>query len=127
MVKQRRRRRRKKSKKTYQYGSGAPKLPYPIYTAPYYQRGYGLPEFWKCSVVPLWHKIRKPLSKALTFGGRVLHDQAHKGYSLSKAVGSNLPELIGNNIKPKKKPTHGRRKTGVKQKGRGGNIQDIFS
>ena len=112
MVKQRRRR-RKKSKKTYQYGSGAPKLPYPIYTAPYYQRGYGLPEFWKRSVVPLWHKIRKPLSKALTFGGRVLHDQAHKGYSLSKAVGSNLPELIGNNIKPKKKPTHGRRKTGV--------------
>ena len=126
------RRRRKKVNARRQYGSGIDKLPYPTFAAPYYQRGYGLPEFWKRSIIPLWEKIRKPLSKALIFGGRVLHDQAHKGHSLSQAVGSNLPNLFGKadasnaNIKTKSKLINSRRKGAVKKK-RQASKTDIFS
>ena len=77
-----------------QYGSGM-KSPYSTYSAPYYhQQGNGLPEFWKRSVIPLWQKIRGPLSKAMIFGGRVLRDQSRTGEPLSQAVGSNLGKLL---------------------------------
>ena len=104
-----------------QYGSGM-KSPYSTYSAPYYhQQGNGLPEFWKRSVIPLWQKIRGPLSKAMIFGGRVLRDQSRTGEPLSQAVGSNLGKLL----KSGKKQSSTRRKATGKKKA--SKKSDIFS
>ena len=112
---------KKKSCSGNQYGSGM-KSPYPTYAAPYYhQQGNGLPEFWKRSVIPLWQKIRGPLSKAMIFGGRVLRDQSRTGQPLSQAVGSNLGDLL----KSGKKRSSTRRKATGKRKA--SKKDDIFS
>ena len=114
----------------YMQRGGANKVPYPVFVAPYYQQGYGMPEFWKRRVVPFWNKVKVPLAKALIFGGKVLKDR-NEGKSLTNSLTSNLPNLLGKQssagIKSPKSKIPGKRKRAVKRVGRKSNSNDIFS
>ena len=95
--------RKHRGKQYFQRGGADNKLPYPVFVGPQYQRGYGVPEFWRRSVVPFFKRMKRPLAKALIFGGKVLKDHS-KGKSISESIGSHLPGLISQktSIKPEK-------------------------
>ena len=115
----------------YMQRGGANKVPYPVFVAPYYQQGYGMPEFWRRRVIPLWNKVKAPLAKALIFGGKVLKDR-NEGKSLATSLTSNLPNLLGKqssvSIKSPKSKIAGKRKRTAKRVGQKSNFNnDIFS
>ena len=115
---------KKKNKlRLIQQGNGPYKIPFPVYAAPYYQRGFGAPDFWKRRVVPFWNRVKGPLSKLLLFSGNVLHDNA-MGKSLPDAIGSNLLKQV--KIKTKKNGKNVKRVSAMRRSG-GKTKGDIFS
>ena len=77
-------------------------LNYPVFSAPYFQRGYGqmgygIPEFWRRTVKPLLKRVGlKALRHGTKLGARVAHDVAQGkriGDSLKRRAHQTVEEL----------------------------------
>ena len=72
---------------------------YPVFTAPYFQRGhgqigFGVPEFWRRTVKPLLKRVGiKALRHGTKLGARVAHDVA-RGKKISESLKRRAQQTI---------------------------------
>ena len=73
-------------------------LQYPVFSSPYYQRGYGVPSLWKRTIKPLLKRVGlKALRHGARLGARVAHDVAggkKVGQSLKRRAQQTVSELV---------------------------------